>query len=69
MTDAKRQAEAALVPEHEKILKIRSIVLQNDGSGSTTTNFEELASAPAIPVMSGQNQFSAAVTVVYSIGD
>ena len=70
INDAHSQAQAALAPEHEKILAIHSMTLQNNGSGNTTPEYAVLTNVPdaSVPVMVGEDQLSVQVTVVYSIG-
>ena len=68
--DAESQAQAALAPLGEKILGVKSVSLNNNSGTVLPIDGQFFAtSAPAhTPVMPGQTQFSAQVTVVYRIG-
>ncbi len=68
--DAESQAQAVLTPLGEKILGVKSVSLNNNSGVVLPLNGQIFASAePAhTPVMPGQTQFSAHVTVVYRIG-
>jgi len=67
MRDARQQAEAVIAPEKLRIVGIQSISAQNGGSGVTATAFQGNMAVDNQPIMSGQTQLSASVTVVYKV--
>lgn len=69
LADAKDQAEAIVRPLGEHLAGIRSISAQNNGGPVIFQNavFSAARSAPAVPVMTGQNTYSTTLTVVYRV--
>jgi uncharacterized protein YggE len=68
MRDARQQADAVIAPEKLRIVGIQSISAQNGSAGVTVTAFQNNAAVlPSQPIMPGQTQLNASVTVVYKV--
>ncbi len=67
--DAQLRAQAALSPLGEKILGVKSVYVNPSSGTAINEPIFTAAGMPAhTPVMAGQAQFSAQVTIVYRIG-